>query len=109
MIRKLILGAVTAAAVGFGGPAWAHEPVGFPPRAPVGGPGGPIGPSGGIVPGQVDYDFVVMVRYLHGDHWHWERYGRYETRREAERVERWLERQGHRVRVEEVRDRRPRW
>lgn len=109
MIRKLILGAVTAAAVGFGGQALAHEPVGFPPRAPVGGPGGPSGARGGIVPGQVDYDFVVMVRYRHGDHWHWERYGRYETRREASRVERWLECQGHRVRVEEVRDRRPRW
>lgn len=101
MIRKLILGAVTAAAVGFGGQAaTAGEPV----RGPIGGPVGGYHPPQGY-----DYDYVVLVRHRHGDHWHWERYGRYETRREAERVERWLERQGFRVRVEEVRDRRPRW
>lgn len=104
MIRKLILGAVAAAAVGFGGQAaTAGEPGGFPSRGPVGGPAVLHPPQG------YDYDFVVLVRHRHGDHFHWEHYGRYETRREAERVERWLERQGHRVRVEEVRDRRPRW
>jgi hypothetical protein len=102
MIRKLMLGAVVAVAIGFGGQAaTAHEPVR--------GPGG--GPAGGFVPHRADYDFVVYVGHRHRDHFHWERYGRYETYHEARRVERYLEREGYRVRVEEVRDRTPdrRW
>lgn len=101
MIRKLMIGAVAAVGLGFGGQATAHEPV----RGPIGGP------VGGFVPPHVDYDFVVYVGYRHRDHFHWERYGRYETRREAERAEWRLERQGYRVRIEEVRDRTPdrRW
>jgi hypothetical protein len=101
MIRKLMLGAVAAVGLGFGGQAaTAHEPVHVP--------GGPVG---GFVPHHVDYDFVVYVGHRHRDHIDWERYGRYETRWEAERAERQLERQGYRVRIEEVRDRTPdrRW
>lgn len=117
MIRQFVLGAVAAVSVGLGSrAATAHEPVRVLPAGPVvpagvpiGGPlGGPIGgPVGGFVPPRVDYDFVVYVGYRHRDHFHWERYGRYETRREAERVEWFLERQGYRARVEAVRDRTP--
>ena len=101
MVRSLMLSAVAAVAIGFGGQsASAHEPV----RGPI----GPVGGSGGFVPQRHDHDFVVYVGYRHRDHIHWERYGRYETRWEAERVERYLERQGNRVRVEEVHDHGPR-
>lgn len=97
MIRNLILSAVTATVIGFGGQmATAGEPV----RGPIGGP-----VSGFHPPQGHDHDFVVYVWHRG----HWDRHGRYETRREAERVERWLERQGHRVRIEEIHDRRPRY
>src|SRR5436190_2244738 len=98
MIRKLMLGAVAAVGLGFGGQAaTAHEPV----PVPIGGHGG------GFVPPRVDYDFVVYVGHWHRGHIDWERYGRYETRWQAERAERSLERQGYRVRIEEVYDRTP--
>src|SRR5688572_2563328 len=100
MIRKLMIGAVAAVVIGLGGQAEAQEPV----RRPAGGPV-PVG--NGFVSPREDYDFVVFVARRHNGHFHWERYGRYETRREAERVERSLERQGRRVRIEEVRDRTP--
>ncbi|MBN9118423.1 MAG: hypothetical protein J0I06_04540 [Planctomycetes bacterium] len=94
MIRKLMLGAMAAVGLGFGGQvATANEPV----RGPITGSGN------GFHPPRVDYDFVVFVQRHHG----WERYGRYETLFEARRIERQLERDGFRVRVEEVRDRRP--
>ncbi len=94
MIRKLILGAVAAVAIGFGGQAaTAHEPQ----RGPG---GGNFPPAHGH---QVhDHDYVVLVRHAG----HWDRYGRYETRREAERVALRLEDRGHRVRVEVVESRR---
>lgn len=93
MIRKLILGAVAALAVGFGG---ASATAGEPVRGPLGGSGG----SGGFVPqhGHHDHDYVVFVRH----HGHWDRYGRFETRYEAERAARRLEREGRRVRIEVV-------
>jgi hypothetical protein len=100
MLRKLMIGAVAAVAIGLGAQS---ASAGEPYRGPIGGPVG--GPNGGFYPPRTDYDFVVFVAHRHGNHFHWERYGRYETRREAERVERYLERQGHRVRIEEVRDR----
>lgn len=100
MFRKLLIGAVAVVAIGFGAQA---ATAGEPYRGPIGGPVG--GPNGGFYPSRVDYDFVVFVAHRHGNHFHWERYGRYETQREAERVERFLERQGYRVRIEEVRDR----
>ena len=103
MIRKLVLGAVAVVGLGFGAQtATAQQPV----RVPVGVP------VGGFVPPQRhDHDFVVYVGHRHRDHIHWERYGRYETYHEARRVERHLENQGYRVRIEEVRDRTPdrRW
>src|SRR5687767_15135408 len=102
MIRKLMIGAVAAVAIGLGAQtAMAYEPV----RGPIGGP------NGGFVPPRHDHDFVVYVGYRHRGHIDWGRYGRFETRGQAERVERSLERQGYRVRVEEVRDRTPdrRW
>lgn len=99
MIRKFVIGTVAALGIGFGGQvATAGEPV----RGPIGSP------VGGFIPSRADYDFVVFVAHRHGGHVHWERHGRYETRREAERVERYLESRGHRVRIEEVRDRGPR-
>jgi hypothetical protein len=94
MIRTLILGAVTAASVGLGGSALAHEPA----RGLV---------SGFHPPQGYDRDFVVYVAVRHHDHIHWERYGRYETYHEAKHAERRLEREGYRVRIDEVRDRRP--
>ncbi|VTR99135.1 unnamed protein product [Gemmata massiliana] len=100
MIRKLVLGAVAATAIGFGTQtATAGEPF-----------RGPVGPSnGGVVPPHQrhDHDYVVFVK--RGHFGHWERYGRYETRREAERVERFLESRGHRARIEVVEDRRRPW
>ena len=100
MIRNLILGAVTATAVGFGGQA---AMAGEPGRGSIGGP-----VSGFHPPQGPDYDFVVYVAVRHRDHIHWERYGRYETYHEARHAERRLEREGYRVRIEEVRDRYPR-
>ncbi len=94
MIRKLVLGAAAAASIGFGGAAVAGEPVGGSVVAAVHPPQG------------YDRDFVVYVAVRHHDHIHWERYGRYETFHEAKHAERRLEREGYRVRIEEVRDRR---
>jgi hypothetical protein len=94
MVRKLILGAVAAAAVGFGAQA---ATAGGPAFAPAGGP------AAGHYPPRADFDYVVLVR--RGPHHHWERYGRYETLHEARRAERRLEREGFQVVVEEVRDR----
>ena len=94
MIRKLVLGAVATVAIGFGGQAAsAHEPG----RGPGGNPGGFHQPS----ERRHDHDYVVFVR--HGNHW--DRVGRYETRREAERVACRLEDRGYRVRVEVIEDR----
>ncbi|MDY3553696.1 hypothetical protein R5W24_002802 [Gemmata sp. JC717] len=93
MIRKLVLGAVAAAAVGFGG---ASATAGEPVRGPIGGPVD----IGFLPPGHPrhDHDYVVLIRHFG----HWDRYGRYETRHEAERVARHLERDGRRVRIEVV-------
>src|SRR5262245_37209715 len=96
MIRKLVIGAVAAVAIGFGAQtATAQQPL----RGPIGGP------TGGFVPPRHDHDYVMYVGRWHRGHIDWERYGRYETRHEAERVEWRLERQGYRVRIEEVHDR----
>ena len=92
MIRKLMLGAVAAVAVGFGAQT---ATAGEPALAHNGG--GPMN----FHPPRVDFDYVVFVQ-RHGC---WERYGRYETLHEARRIERRLERDGYFVRVEEVRDR----
>ncbi|HEY1188364.1 MAG TPA: hypothetical protein VGE74_11950 [Gemmata sp.] len=94
MIRKIVMGAVTALAIGFGGAsATAGEPVGGPLGGPIGGPGGFVPPHR-----HHDHDYVVYVRH----HGHWDRHGRYETRFEAERVARHLEHQGRHVRIEVV-------
>lgn len=93
MIRKMILGAVAAVAVGFGGqaatagePVRGAGPVLYPPTLPQ---------------HRHDHDYVVFVR--HGSVFgHWDRVGRYETRHEAERVAERLERRGQRVRIEVV-------
>ena len=91
MIRKLILGAVAVAAIGFGGQAaTAGEPV----RG-----AGPVLVSPGHP--RHDHDYVVFVRHG-GVFGHWDRYGRFETRFEAERAAERLERHGHRVRIEVV-------
>lgn len=93
MIRKLILGAVAAVAVGFGAQA---ATAGEPLRGPVGGP-----VAAGFVPpghGHHDHDYIVLVRHRG----HWDRYGRYETRFEAERAVRRLERDGRHVRIEVI-------
>lgn len=101
MIRKLILGAVVALAVGFGG---ASAAAGEPVRGPL---GGPVGRPGGFVPpghGYYDRDYVVLIRHRG----HWDRYDRYETRYEAERAARRLEYRGYDTRIEVVEGRR-RW
>lgn len=103
MIRKLFLGALAAAAIGFGTQtASAAPPIVVQPSV-----------NGGYLPTahppRVDYDYIVYVGHRHRDHIHWEFYGRYETYHEARRVERRLEDRGLRARIEEVRDRRPRW
>jgi hypothetical protein len=95
MLRKLILGAVAAVAIGLSaGAASAAPPIAIQPS------------TGGFVPQpyppyRVDFDYVVFVK--HGHHWH--RYGRYETRWQAERAVRSLEYQGYFARIEVVRDR----
>lgn len=102
MFRKLMLGAMAAVGIGFGTQAaTAGEPV-FAPHAgqPVFAP--VAGPVAGFHPPRVDYDYIVMIQQRGC----WERYGRFETLHEARRVERRLEREGFRVRIEEVRDRR---
>jgi arylamine N-acetyltransferase len=102
MLRKMILGAAAAVAIGFGGQAAsAHDP-GRGPLGPGGG-GGYFPPSGPVV--RYDHDYVVYVR--HGNHW--DRVGRFETRREAERAACRLEDRGYRVRVEVIEDRCRRW
>ena len=105
MLRKLTLGAVAAIGMAFCGQEASAAPPGFVPQ---GGYGGGYGSGfGGILPPQrYDTDFVVYVAHRHGDHIHWERYGRFETRREAERAEYMLERRGLRARIEVVQDRR---
>ncbi len=95
MIRKLIRGAVAVVAIGVSGQvATAGEPL--------------RGSGGGFVPQLQqwhDHDYVVYVRH----NGHWDRYGRYETRREAERVACRLEDRGLRVRVEVIEDRGRQW
>jgi hypothetical protein len=119
MLRKLMLGAVAAVAVGFSAQsAMAAPPVVVQPSTggfylPPSYPSYPQYPTFPTYPRPIppqypptfphhDHDYVVYVR--HGNHW--DRYGRYETLREAERVERWLESRGYRVRIEVVHDRR---
>lgn len=105
MIRKLILGAVAAVAIGLGG---ASATAGEPLRGPAGGFGhGPVGGPGGFVPaahGSYDRDYVVLIRHRG----HWDRYDRYETRYEAERAARRLEYRGYDTRIQVVEGRR-RW
>ena len=103
MIRKLMLGAAAAVAIGFG----AEAASAAPPVVVQPGTGGFV-PGGGNAfhPPRTDYDYVVYVGHRHRDHIHWEFYGRFETMHEARRVERRLEDRGFRVRIEEVRDRR---
>jgi hypothetical protein len=99
MLRKLILGAVAAVAIGLSaGAASAAPPIVIQPG------------TGGFVPQPYppfpqqrrDHDYAVYVR--HRDHWHF--YGRYENRWQAERVERYLESRGQRARIEVIHDHR---
>jgi hypothetical protein len=103
MFRKLMFGAMAAVGLGFGAETASAQPV------PQRGQPLPIlsqrGPIGGSPSHRGDIDFVVLIQRHHGG---WERYGRFETYNEARRVERRLERDGFRVRIEEVRDHR-RW
>jgi hypothetical protein len=97
MIRRLMLGAVGAVAIGFGGQAaLAGEPVMVQPGTP-----------NAFYPPRVDYDYIVLVK--RGYHGPWEFYGRYETLHAARHAERRLERDGFRVRIEEVRERHHHW
>ena len=106
MLRKFLLGAV--AAVGFGAQSASAAPpvevqpgVGggyFPPSYPRPFPTYP--PT--FPPRRDAHDYAVFVKHGH----HWDRYGRYETLREAERVERHLELRGFRARVEVIHDHR---
>jgi hypothetical protein len=104
MLRKWMLGAAAVAVIGLGaGAANAAPPVVVQP-----GTGGyslpayypPTYPPTYPHP-RHDVDFVVFVK--HGRHW--DRYGRYETRWQAERAVRHLEREGRLVRIEVVGDR----
>ncbi len=109
MLRKALFGAVAAVAIGFGAQsATAGDPV----RGPIGGPvvgfgrgpvGGSFGGAGGFVPGghghgHHDHDYVVLIRHRG----HWDRYDRFETRYEAERVARRLEYRGYDTRIQVV-------
>jgi hypothetical protein len=118
MFRKWMLGAVAVAAVGFAAQsASAAPPIVIQPNTggyrlppsysyprPV--PTFPTFPGRPHTHPRHDHDFVVFVQHRG----HWDRVGRYETLREAERVERLLERQGRRAKIEIVESRhRPRW
>jgi hypothetical protein len=95
MLRKLILGAVAVVAIGLSaGAASAAPPIVVQPS------------TGGFVPqpypvNHVGFDYIVYVK--HGHHWH--RYGRFETRWQAERAVRHLEYQGFNAYIQVVRDR----
>jgi hypothetical protein len=92
MIRKLILGAAAAAAIGFGTQtASAAPPTVVEPST-----------ANAFHRHRVDIDYIVMVE-RHGC---WERYGRYDTFEGARRAEWRLQHDGFRVRIDEVRDRR---
>jgi hypothetical protein len=112
MLRKLTLGAVAAVAVGlFAQGASAAPPVQVFPNTggylPPTYPGYPR-PFPPTIPGHGHHrdahDFVVYVKHGH----HWDLYGRYETLREAERAERFLEHRGLRARIETIHNHR-RW
>jgi hypothetical protein len=60
---------------------------------------------GPFPPRHADHDYVVYVKRPFSGHWQF--YGKYETRHQAERVEWVLERHGTRVRIERVHDHRP--
>jgi len=100
MLRKLMLGAVAAVAVGFS----AESATAAPPVVVQPGTGGFYLPPSYQGYPRYDHDYVVFVR--HGNHW--DRYGRYETLWEAQRVERILESRGLRARIEVIHDHR-RW
>ena len=102
MIRKLILGAVAAVAIGVG----ASEASAAPPIVVQPGTGGfyppSYPPSYPQYPQRRDHDYAVYVQHRG----HWDFYGRYETRWQAERAERYLEYQGRRARIEVIHDHR---
>jgi hypothetical protein len=104
MFRKLMIGAAAVVALGFA----AESASAAPPIVVQPSIGGTYQPFPGPFPGpnhpdrRHDHDYVVYVQHRG----HWDRYGRYETLREAERVERWLERQGRRAKIEIVESRR---
>src|SRR5947208_15988385 len=98
MIRKLLLGAAVAVAIGFGvQTASAAPPIVVQPSV-----NGGYLPGGAYHPPRVDFDYIVMVERRGC----WEQYGRFDTFDEARRVERRLEHHGLRARIEEVRDHR---
>ena len=106
MLRKLMIGAAALVAVGFAAEAsGAAPPIVVQPSI-----GGTYHPFPRPFPGpnhpdrRYDRDYVVYVRHRG----HWDFYGRYETRGEAERVERRLEYRGYRARIEVV-ESGPRW
>ena len=93
MIRTLILGAVTAAAVALGGQAATAQ-------EPHRGPFGPTGPGGYYPQPQPRHHHHYAVLVHHRGHW--DEYGEFETRCEAERVADRLEDRGHCVRIEVI-------
>jgi hypothetical protein len=99
MLRKWMLGAAAVAAIGFGASAASAAP----PVVVQPGTGGYSVPaySPPSYPSRHDVDFVVFVK--HGRHW--DRYGRFETRWQAERAVRHLEREGRLARIDVVGDR----
>lgn len=96
MLRNVMLGVAAAAAIGFGASAAsAAPPIVIQPSS--------VGfPQPQFDRGRHDHDYAVLVR--HGRHWH--EYGRYETRWQAERAERFLESRGRQARIEVIHDHR---
>lgn len=126
-VKMLVAAVATVAGLAVtGGVASAAPPVVMPAR---GGytPPGYVPPGGFVPPGRVqppvvvqpsyrpgyppnfpgghDTDYVVLVRCKFDREW--EFYGRYETLRQAERVEHMLLHRGERVRIKPVHDYRP--
>jgi hypothetical protein len=106
MLRKWMLGAAAVAAIGFGaGAANAAPPVVVHPG--TGGYATPAYYPPTYTPAYPQplprcEDFVVFVKRG----FHWQRYDRFDTLRQAERAVRHLEREGRVARIEAVPERR---